>query len=213
MLARNTHNRNIKKSNLQKVTRALANGEWQVNGEATKIASDGKILDGQHRLMAVVQTGVPMKTLLIQGLPNETQETMDTGSPRSAADVLRLRNEDNAVIPAAIAKKVRLADVYGIRAAVSNSYVVTTAEIVRTVEEHTAMSDASAPAAMHVTARRLRFKPGPTARNTREASIPATMPVHVIPNEWGSATVFVSVDTEEDYVPEDALDGRDFIPA
>jgi hypothetical protein len=140
-LARNTHNRNIKKSNLQKITRALVNGEWQLNGEAVKIAADGTILDGQHRLVAVVQTGVPMKTLLIRGLQNETQETMDTGSPRSAADVLRLRSEENGVILAAIAKKVRLASVYGIRAAVSNSYVVTTAEIVRTVDEHPHLRD------------------------------------------------------------------------
>lgn len=135
LLAHNTHNRHIKKSNLQKVTRALVNGEWQLNGEAVKIAVDGTILDGQHRLVAVQQTGVPMKTLLIRGLPNETQETMDTGSPRSAADVLRLRNEENGVILAAIAKKVRLASVYGLKAAVSNSYVVTSSEIVRTVED------------------------------------------------------------------------------
>lgn len=136
LLARNTHNRRIKKSNLQKVTRALTNGEWQLNGEAIKIAKDGTILDGQHRLVGVVQTGVPMQTLMIQGLEHATQETMDTGSPRSTADVLKLRGEENSVVLAAIAKKVRLASLYGVRAAVSNSYVVTTSEIVKTVDEY-----------------------------------------------------------------------------
>lgn len=141
LLAKNTHNRNPKSSNLKKVVRALENGEWKLNGEAIKIAKDGTILDGQHRLLGIVQTGVSMTTLVIRGLDNETQETMDGGSPRSAADALRLRGEANAVTLASIAKKVRVANSNGIKAAASNSYVLTTAEILRTVDEIEGLRD------------------------------------------------------------------------
>lgn len=141
LLANNTHNRNPKPSNLKKVVRALQNGEWALNGEAIKIAADGTILDGQHRLIGIVQTGISMTTLVIRGLANETQETMDGGSPRSAADVLKLRGEDNCVTLASIAKKVRLAETISIKAAVSNSYVLTTSEVVRTVDETPGLRD------------------------------------------------------------------------
>lgn len=140
-LAKNTHNRNPKSSNLKKVVRALTNGEWKLNGEAIKIAKDGTILDGQHRLLGIVQTGIAMTTLVIRGLDNETQETMDGGSPRSAADVLKLRGEENSIALAAIAKKIRIAQTNGIKAATSNGYVLTTAEIVRTVDDLPGLRD------------------------------------------------------------------------
>lgn len=142
-LAKNTHNRHPKSSNLKKVVRALENGEWKLNGEAIKIAHDGTILDGQHRLIAIVQTGISMTTLVIRGLDHETQETMDGGSPRSAADALRLRGEANAVTLASVAKKIRVANANGIKAAASNSYVLTTSEIIRTVDEIDGIRDIS----------------------------------------------------------------------
>ncbi|WP_332603365.1 hypothetical protein [Arthrobacter sp. S2(2024)] len=65
----------------------------------------------------------------------------------------------------------------------------------------------------YVTARRLRFAPGPTATSPRHASIPANTAVKAIPNEWGSATLIFSLDHDDDYQLEDALDVVDFIPA
>lgn len=133
-LAKNTHNRNPKNSNLKKVVRALENGEWKLNGEAIKIAVDGTILDGQHRLLAIVSTGIPMTTLIIRGLANESQETMDGGSPRSASDVLKLRGEHNSIILAAVAKKIATFHAYGLKSATTNHHIVTTAEITSTVD-------------------------------------------------------------------------------
>ncbi len=65
----------------------------------------------------------------------------------------------------------------------------------------------------YVTARRLRFAPGPTATSPRDASIPANTAVKAIPNEWGSATLLFSLDHDDDYQFDDALDVVDFIPA
>lgn len=133
-LAKNTHNRNPKASNLKKVVRALTNGEWKLNGEAIKIAHDGTILDGQHRLLAVVQSGVPMTTLVIRGLDPETQETMDGGSPRTAADALKLRGESNFTTLASVAKKICTYNAAGLRAATGTAFTITTAEILATVD-------------------------------------------------------------------------------
>lgn len=93
LLDRNDHNRSVQTSRVRQYAADIRRGEWQVNGEAIKIAHDGRILDGQHRLMAILEADTEMQTLLITGLDHSTQETMDQGQPRSFADVLKLRGE------------------------------------------------------------------------------------------------------------------------
>ena len=75
-----------------------------LNGETVKIASDGTILDGQHRLYACIQAGVPFETVVIRGLPPEAQDTIDTGMARKFADQLALRGEVNTPLLAAITR-------------------------------------------------------------------------------------------------------------
>lgn len=105
LLERNPRNRNISRTNLQLLVRAITNGEWTLNGEAVKVNTEGYILDGQHRCMAVVESGIAIETLLVEGLPDDTQDTMDQGKARSLADVLSIRGELNSVGLAALIKR------------------------------------------------------------------------------------------------------------
>lgn len=93
LLKRNTRNRSVYRNRIEQYAADIRRGAWQVNGEAIKVATDGTILDGQHRLIACTEADAPFTTLLITGLPPEAQETMDQGRPRSFADVLKLRGE------------------------------------------------------------------------------------------------------------------------
>lgn len=93
LLLANDHNRSVERARVTQYANDLRNGTWDLNGEAIKVAESGRLLDGQHRLMAVLEADTPMTTLLITGLPDEAQETMDQGKPRSFADVLKLRGE------------------------------------------------------------------------------------------------------------------------
>lgn len=121
MLARNTRNRGIKRLNLEKLERALRNGDWMQNGEAIKVAVGGDLLDGQHRLTAVVNTGVTMRTIVITGLTAASQDTMDTGRPRALHDVLAIRGESNSLNLAAQVRKLYVASEFGLAAACNNS--------------------------------------------------------------------------------------------
>lgn len=93
ILGKNVHNRNIRDGYVARLAGAMERREWVTNGESIKIAHDGTLLDGQHRLMAVVHSGVTIKTLVIRGLPLSTQETLDTGVKRTLGDILKLRGE------------------------------------------------------------------------------------------------------------------------
>lgn len=121
LLARNPRNRRYSGSNFNIVKRAVENGEWMVNGEAIKVSVNGYILDGQHRCRAVVETGVTIQTFIIEGLPDETQDTMDTGKSRSLGDILTIRGETSATALAALIKRHMLAELYGTAAAFGSS--------------------------------------------------------------------------------------------
>lgn len=94
-LGRNSHNRTIRNARVAELAGAIERGEWQFNGDAIRFAEDGSLLDGQHRLWAIIESGKAVETLVIHGLPSDTQETMDTGARRNLKDALTLRGEKN----------------------------------------------------------------------------------------------------------------------
>lgn len=121
MLERNERNRPITQGNLELFEQKFRNGEMVLNGEAIKIAWDGRILDGQHRLTACVNTGIPFEVLIVEGLDDETQDTMDDGTRRSPAQQLSIEGVANCTNVAAMARATVLERRYSLRVAVSPS--------------------------------------------------------------------------------------------
>lgn len=138
LLASNTHNRKVVQAKVNLWAEAMKRGEWRMNGEAIKIAADGTILDGQHRLYAVVQSGVTIPILIITGLPKQSQETMDTGKSRSLSDVFTLRGEKNAVTLASVVAGLVRYERWGVQAAfvTSNNWPVTNGQAIQWLESH-----------------------------------------------------------------------------
>lgn len=104
-LGQNTHNRNLREKAVLAYARDMEAGNWAENGEAIKFAKDDTLLDGQHRLQAIALSGVTVKMLVVTGLRNGTQETMDDGRKRTLADALHLRGESNAVVLGALLRR------------------------------------------------------------------------------------------------------------
>lgn len=88
LLARNSGNRKIRKGRVASLAKSMIDGRWMLNGEAIKIAEDGRLLDGQHRLAAIVASGVTIRTLLIRNVVEEAFMTMDSGLNRTPGDAL-----------------------------------------------------------------------------------------------------------------------------
>lgn len=105
-LRNNTHNRKLRERAVADYARDMAAGHWNLNGEAIKFATDGTVLDGQHRLRAVVEADVTVQMLIVVGLDTAAQETMDTGRKRTTGDVMGLRGEHNAHTLAAVLRRV-----------------------------------------------------------------------------------------------------------
>ncbi|EDL8063752.1 hypothetical protein CTA21_16500 [Salmonella enterica] len=86
-------NRKVSKSNVKKFAKDMREGKWTFNGEGIKISPDGELLDGQHRLLAIIEAGVAVELLVIFDVPFESLPTMDSGRNRSSADSLTIFSE------------------------------------------------------------------------------------------------------------------------
>lgn len=109
-LAKNTHNRNIRSAVVAQYARDMAQGRWQFTGEAIKFDTDGNLLDGQHRLLAIVRADVAVSLLVIHGVAATSQEVMDSGTKRQASDALALRGHANTALLASVARFAILLD-------------------------------------------------------------------------------------------------------
>lgn len=107
ILRGNTHNRPLRDKYVATLARDMTEGRWFSNGETVKVAIDGTVLDGQHRLEAAIQADYTLEdVVLVTGLPMEAQSTIDIGRTRTAADNLGLNGHKNAAVLAAVARRV-----------------------------------------------------------------------------------------------------------
>lgn len=88
---RNGKNRPIRRHKVDQLVDALKRGEYRFNSSGIAFDSGGELLDGQHRLTAVVESGVSIPVLVVSGLTPETQDVMDTGAARILSDQLHIR--------------------------------------------------------------------------------------------------------------------------
>jgi len=90
LLRFNTQNRPIRQTNLDFLIRSIKNGEWIMTGNAIAFNELGELIDGQHRLMAIIETNTPVTTLLAVGLDKGAFKTTDLGFKRGAHDIAAL---------------------------------------------------------------------------------------------------------------------------
>jgi|TARA_X000001036_G_scaffold378815_1_gene369352 hypothetical protein len=105
----NVDNRRVKKNIVDKYAYALSAGQWVVNGDAIRFDINDRLIDGQHRLLAVVKSGIPLQQqLVIRNLPTRAFDTIDDGAMRTASDVIERLGVKNSSAAAAIAKNLIL---------------------------------------------------------------------------------------------------------
>jgi len=113
----NTHNRPLYENTIENYAREMKAGAWAITNQGIGFAEDGTLLDGQQRLSAIVKAGIPIKTLIVTGLPRAyksngdgelfTQDVIDGNKPRTAGDILHLSHGvDNAATKMAIANMI-----------------------------------------------------------------------------------------------------------
>lgn len=90
LLEQNTVNRLLAPPRVNALADAIDRGGWLHDANPIKIGDDGTVIDGQHRLYAVVKAGKTVRCLLAIDVPSIARITVDTGRSRSLADYMRM---------------------------------------------------------------------------------------------------------------------------
>lgn len=103
-LASNSHNRNLRNRHIAKLADDMRNGMWRDGGSLLFAgSSEGRVLiDGQHRLHAVIAADVKLNFIIVENLDLGDQQAIDTGIRRTLADVLKFQGEVNCIDLAAV---------------------------------------------------------------------------------------------------------------
>jgi hypothetical protein len=104
LLEKNISNRRLKQKTVEKYTKDMQLGIWKEDtGELIKISISGYLLDGQHRLYAIVKSNISQKMHVGTDLPDEVFKVIDTGSSRNSADIFHIDGIANSnTIPSII---------------------------------------------------------------------------------------------------------------
>lgn len=92
LLQRNTNNREMRVRHAENLAEAIRRGEWCEDCPQTIsfAASDGSLVDGQHRLNAIAHGGRACRVLIVGGISDEARRVIDGVAPRRISDWLSL---------------------------------------------------------------------------------------------------------------------------
>lgn len=120
-LTYNTHNRPIKDKTVKKYTADMLNDRWEFTGDVINWTVEGKMINGQHRLLAIIASGKAQVFHVQCGLKADAFNKMDIGKLRSAGDTLAMQGFSNYSVVAGV---VRYVSVY--KNDMLNDYINTT---------------------------------------------------------------------------------------
>ena len=110
----------------------MRNGLWQENGVPICIAENGILKDGQHRLSAIVKSGVSIPMIVVYDVPADV-DIYDTGTARTYMDILKAKGifTDSSIVGAARLILAKNFDPHG--------YVASKSQVADLIQKHEEM--------------------------------------------------------------------------
>lgn len=102
ILGNHPANRKLAEARVIQLAGFMERGLFHFDGAPIRISKYGELLDGQHRLEALILSGKTMDFLVIRGLDPSVQVHMDTGRSRTLADQLDIRGQKSTASLAAL---------------------------------------------------------------------------------------------------------------
>lgn len=101
----NKRNRRASVKHIERLAKEMQKGQWSLNGATIAFDDEGVLIDGQHRLAAVVLAGIPMRFIVVRGVSDPRAFlTIDTAmrlrSAGQISEMIGLKGNVNAVVAA-----------------------------------------------------------------------------------------------------------------
>lgn len=95
-LEKNKENRPLNNRKVDEWLQSMNKGLWETTTDAIGFDTNGNLINGQHRLTALIRYGKPLEFLVARNLSPTAFAAIDTGKSRSAGDVLGIQKFSNA---------------------------------------------------------------------------------------------------------------------
>ena len=95
LLERNENNRRIRPIRKKNYTQDISSNQWPFTGDSVVIDNTGGVLDGQHRLESIVDSGKSLPSIIVVGVKNSVFAYIDRGASRSLQDALYIMGREN----------------------------------------------------------------------------------------------------------------------
>ena len=109
-------NRRVNTHRLARWTRVMSAGLWML-GPSIMLDDDGALVDGEHRLTAVIRTGITVRMVVEIGVSRAAFPHLDNGLPRSTATALALSNGGQYTNAGMVAAALKMLKVYALKSA------------------------------------------------------------------------------------------------
>lgn len=103
--AKSRGNRVIRRKTVNEYIAQMKKGLWVLNGETVCFDVNGALMDGHHRLLAIMESGVTIEILVVRGIDPKAWYTYDQGKSRSGGDIFQLDGISNPFAAKAIVAK------------------------------------------------------------------------------------------------------------
>lgn len=89
----NNLNRRVNKAHVKAIANNMKNGTWRFNGDSLRFNKNDELIDGQHRLYAVIEYNNSVVFLVERGFTEDTIRTIDQEiKPRNLSDLLKMND-------------------------------------------------------------------------------------------------------------------------
>jgi hypothetical protein len=100
LLSTNSSNRLPHKPTVARYAQDMVSGRWKSGtAEPIKISITGRLIDGQHRLLAIVASKLSIVMWVASGLEDDVFDVLDTGKIRNSTDIFKIQGiaQDNTI--------------------------------------------------------------------------------------------------------------------
>jgi len=81
-------NRPVRQTYVDRLCADIKSGAWKLNAQPIIISDKGRMIDGQHRCMAILGASKPIQSMVAYGVDEDAFTTIDSGIAKNMADTL-----------------------------------------------------------------------------------------------------------------------------
>jgi hypothetical protein len=89
------HQRNVTMSHQLHLRQQMERGQWMMTGEPIIFDDQGRLIDGQHRLRALIAAGMTIEFVVTRGVSADSFVAINRGKSRSNANIFAIHGTKN----------------------------------------------------------------------------------------------------------------------